>query len=58
MAITISGGGAKQTSSASVQTNQVMSSIDMKPQHLLQLFKMNQSGLESSIQKKTFQMQR
>ena len=42
MAITASGGGAKATASATI-----MSSIDMKPQHLLELFRMNESGLES-----------
>ena len=47
MATTATGGGAKQTASAQVLTENVLSSIDMKPQHLLQLFKMNQSGLES-----------
>jgi len=45
--ITTSGGGVNFNSSATTQSNSIMSSIDMKPQHLLQLFKMNNLGMDS-----------
>lgn len=48
MTMTVSGGGIKLTASASKQSQSIMSALDMKPQHMLKLFKGYGVGMESS----------